>query len=110
MADPIVTVRFWFDNCLWFFDGLDDDVFICVVGLGLITSSGKCDPGYYCLLGAESSAPVDGPNGGLCARGGYCPAGTAVPLPCPLGMSLACHSLSIEIRLFRLKYNEKLGC
>ncbi|KAJ8035012.1 hypothetical protein HOLleu_22086 [Holothuria leucospilota] len=44
-----------------------------------------CDPGFYCIEKAYTSAPADGVTGGLCPPGGYCPAGSAWPANCPLG-------------------------
>ena len=47
--------------------------------------TGLCDPGYYCVSRAVSSAPRDGPTGGLCPRGGYCPQGSFFFTACPEG-------------------------
>jgi hypothetical protein len=68
---------------------------------GLTSPSGPCDAGYYCTVGAPFSAPGSlpaiyenvyrdflGSFGNICPSGGYCPAGTATPLACPMGTYL----------------------
>ena len=45
----------------------------------------QCDAGYYCSGGAFISAPTDQVTGDICPPGSYCPVGTGVPQPCPLG-------------------------
>lgn len=30
-------------------------------------------------------APIDGITGDVCRAGGYCPVGSAIPVPCPVG-------------------------
>ncbi|EDV25654.1 uncharacterized protein TRIADDRAFT_55968 [Trichoplax adhaerens] len=54
-------------------------------GFGLSKPTDICDAGFYCREKAYTSAPPDGPTGGLCPAGGYCPAGTPVPQNCPVG-------------------------
>src|SRR5689334_745282 len=54
-------------------------------GEGISAPTAKCDPGYYCVIGSNSSTPAALPMGGPCAAGGYCPQGSHTPLPCPVG-------------------------
>lgn len=54
-------------------------------GLGRTNYTAECDPGFYCREKAFVSAPPEGLTGGVCPVGGYCPRGTAVPLPCNPG-------------------------
>ncbi|XP_070399343.1 multiple epidermal growth factor-like domains protein 6 [Nothobranchius furzeri] len=54
-------------------------------GVGLIEPSGSCQKRFYCRMGAKSATPVDGPTGGLCPPGSYCPEASISPLPCPAG-------------------------
>ena len=46
------------------------------------TTSGPCQAGYYCTLGAKVKAPVDEITGNKCPTGKYCPSGTSVPYLC----------------------------
>ncbi|KAM9299008.1 uncharacterized protein PAF06_016002 [Gastrophryne carolinensis] len=52
---------------------------------GLSSPLGRCAPGYYCTLNAQSPEPFDGTSGNLCPVGYFCPAGSRHPLPCPAG-------------------------
>ena len=52
---------------------------------GLLAPTGLCDPGYYCVTGASTSAPESLPQGGVCPEGGYCTAGSSGPQACPPG-------------------------
>jgi len=61
---------------------------------GLTEPTGLCSPGYFCLEGSDTSAPVNPlapmvatitPIGGICPPGGYCPAGSSKPEACPAG-------------------------
>ncbi|XP_071958738.1 uncharacterized protein [Antedon mediterranea] len=56
---------------------------------GLSAVSGDCAAGHYCILGANTSHPLENATdaGGLCPEGYYCPAGTADPFhyPCENG-------------------------
>ncbi|KAM4567238.1 uncharacterized protein PAE49_010636 isoform 2-T2 [Odontesthes bonariensis] len=54
-------------------------------GVGLVEPSGSCKERFYCRVGAKSATPVDGPTGGLCPPGSYCPLATSSPFPCPSG-------------------------
>jgi hypothetical protein len=54
-------------------------------GLGLSHPTGLCDPGYYCISRAFTSAPPGLPTGGLCPKGGYCPPGSSFPTACAEG-------------------------
>ncbi|KAJ9462455.1 Myosin heavy chain, partial [Diplonema papillatum] len=54
-------------------------------GKGLSHPTGLCDPGYYCIARAYTSAPSGLPTGGLCPRGGYCPVGSSYPTACAEG-------------------------
>lgn len=38
-----------------------------------------------CMYCEYIQTPVDGPTGGLCPAGSYCPRASATPLPCPPG-------------------------
>lgn len=79
-----------------------DDCIACPPGqfcdaTALTTPRGPCDPGYYCTIGAYTSAPMDYEStlfgygvrnrhtGAPCPSGSYCPLGSASPTPCPLG-------------------------
>ncbi len=53
--------------------------------LGLSLPTGLCIAGYYCISAAQSSTPPNGATGGVCARGGFCPAGSWQSSPCPAG-------------------------
>lgn len=55
-------------------------------GIGRTEPTDVCDAGFYCREKAFTSAPPDGPTGGVCPKGGYCPPGTAFPLSCDPGM------------------------
>ena len=54
-------------------------------GMGLTHPTGLCDPGYYCISRAFTSAPPGLPTGGLCPKGGYCPVGSSYPTACAEG-------------------------
>ena len=67
-----------------------DDCSACTAGyycdgLGLAHPTGLCDPGYYCISNAYTSAPPGLPTGGLCPKGGYCPPGSSFPTACAEG-------------------------
>ena len=57
----------------------------------LITVTGQCDPGYFCLKGAKKATPqddnVNNPKWfGECPEGGfYCERGVSAETPCPPG-------------------------
>ncbi|XP_068098132.1 multiple epidermal growth factor-like domains protein 6 [Hyperolius riggenbachi] len=53
--------------------------------IGLSAPTEPCQAGYYCTLGASSSAPTGTGGGGGCPLGHYCPAGSAHPYACPAG-------------------------
>lgn len=55
---------------------------------GLSRPTGNCTAGHYCTLSANVSTPDDGLTGGMCPPGYYCPAGSAVPVPCETGYYL----------------------
>ena len=46
------------------------------------TTSGNCDPGYYCNKGSPTKAPTNTTHGGICPPGTYCPSGSPRPIPC----------------------------
>lgn len=49
-------------------------------------STKLCDAGYVCTGAAKMSNPTSVDNGGyICPAGSYCPQGTSVEIPCPLG-------------------------
>ncbi|XP_077467725.1 uncharacterized protein LOC144083617 [Stigmatopora argus] len=52
---------------------------------GLSRVSGPCLPGFYCLEGSPTAAPVSSVSGGACPAGHYCAQGSDVPSPCPPG-------------------------
>ncbi len=53
---------------------------------GLSSPSGKCDPGFYCTLGSQTSQPSStSGTGGPCPPGGYCPQGSFASVACPAG-------------------------
>ena len=49
---------------------------------GLVEPSALCGAGYFCVSGANQTAPVDTLMTGICPKGYYCPPGTVTPLPC----------------------------
>ncbi|KAJ7305007.1 hypothetical protein JRQ81_010764, partial [Phrynocephalus forsythii] len=55
---------------------------------GLMTPSGPCLPGYYCILNARVPNPVHDETGDQCPAGHYCPLGSSIPRPCPSGTLL----------------------
>ncbi|KAM6933259.1 uncharacterized protein FYW49_001626 [Xenentodon cancila] len=52
---------------------------------GLAAPAGLCSPGYLCIHGSVSAQPDEGPTGGRCSAGSYCPQGTSYMVPCPPG-------------------------
>ncbi|KAM8904697.1 uncharacterized protein AB9W97_008232 isoform 6-T6 [Spinachia spinachia] len=52
---------------------------------GLAAPTGVCSPGYLCIHGSVSFKPEEGPTGGRCSAGSYCPQGTSYMVPCPTG-------------------------
>lgn len=53
---------------------------------GLSEPTGDCDPGFFCLEGADvPNNPVTDSTGGPCPIGHYCPAGTSHPVGCDAG-------------------------
>ncbi|KAG8141531.1 hypothetical protein E2320_007142, partial [Naja naja] len=55
---------------------------------GLVTPSGPCLPGYYCVLRAWRPNPVEDETGSLCPAGHFCPLSSNRPIPCPKGTFL----------------------
>ena len=55
--------------------------------VGLAEAINLCDPGFYCLIGSNTTQPVDGSSGDVCPAGYYCPEGTGnyQVSPCPQG-------------------------
>lgn len=49
--------------------------------LAAITTSGRCQAGYYCPAGQKTASPV----AFLCTAGNYCPSGSASEVVCPGG-------------------------
>ena len=47
--------------------------------------TGKCAPGYYCVLGATTLTPTASTRGGPCLQGSFCETGWSWPTPCPKG-------------------------
>ena len=63
----------------------------------------KCAAGYFCRLGAVDAIP-DILSGGYCPVGHYCPEGSALPIPCPIGtFSNTTFNKYIFIFCFQLK-------
>ncbi|GMF22634.1 unnamed protein product [Phytophthora lilii] len=77
-----------------------DDCLACPPGMycdatALTVPRGLCDPGYYCTLGAYTSAPMNYESilfgvsnrhtGDQCPQGAYCPLGSSTPTLCPPG-------------------------
>ncbi|XP_077422977.1 uncharacterized protein LOC144052618 isoform X3 [Vanacampus margaritifer] len=52
---------------------------------GLEAPTGLCSPGYLCIHRSVSHQPEDGPTGGRCPAGSYCPEGTSTMVACPAG-------------------------
>ncbi|OQS02383.1 hypothetical protein THRCLA_21431 [Thraustotheca clavata] len=52
---------------------------------GLVQPSGPCLAGYVCTGGATFPNPNGQSFGTVCPVGSYCPSGSALPFPCPLG-------------------------
>lgn len=42
-------------------------------------------PGYYCLEGSQTAAPISSVSGSVCPAGHFCAEGSSVPSPCPAG-------------------------
>ncbi|KAJ6656075.1 hypothetical protein lerEdw1_004481 [Lerista edwardsae] len=55
---------------------------------GLVTPSGPCLPGHYCILKALVPNPVHDETGDVCPAGHFCPLGSSSPTPCPSGTLL----------------------
>ncbi|XP_041098352.1 SCO-spondin [Polyodon spathula] len=80
---------------------------LCPAGMycedwGLSVPTGSCQAGYFCLAGMNFRNPdgnISTGVGGPCPRGHYCPAGTSLPVPCPLGTFSS-----------RLHVEEESGC
>ena len=49
---------------------------------GLAEPSKLCGAGFFCVSGANQSAPFNTQTSGICPKGHYCPPGTVLPLPC----------------------------
>ncbi|XP_056298043.1 multiple epidermal growth factor-like domains protein 10 [Pseudoliparis swirei] len=65
---------------------------------GLAAPTGVCSPGYLCIHGSLSARPEEGPAGGRCSAGSYCPGGTNYMVPCPAGTFSSIHgAVSIEV-------------
>ncbi|KAA8594284.1 hypothetical protein FQN60_005118, partial [Etheostoma spectabile] len=65
---------------------------------GLAAPTGVCSPGYLCIHGSVSAQPEEGPTGGRCSAGSYCPQGTSYMVPCPAGtFSSVYGAVSIEV-------------
>ncbi|KAM7413317.1 hypothetical protein PAMA_020621 [Pampus argenteus] len=43
------------------------------------------EPGFYCLEGSQTAAPISSVSGSVCPAGHYCAEGSSVPSPCPAG-------------------------
>ncbi|KAF7241191.1 Sushi, von Willebrand factor type A, EGF and pentraxin domain-containing protein 1, partial [Varanus komodoensis] len=52
---------------------------------GRVSPTGPCAPGFFCRGGTRTARPVDRVTGDVCPDGHSCPAGSAVPSPCPDG-------------------------
>ena len=52
---------------------------------GSVNVTGDCSAGFWCISGAATDSPIDGTTGRRCPEGHYCPSGTTVPVPCPVG-------------------------
>lgn len=61
-----------------------DPGFFCNI-TGSDSLAGPCDEGFYCIGGANSSAPRDGITGDICPAGSYCPQESSQHLYCPNG-------------------------
>ncbi|XP_010794964.1 zonadhesin-like [Notothenia coriiceps] len=65
---------------------------------GLAAPTGVCSPGYLCIHGSVSAQPEEGPTGGRCSPGSYCPQGTSLMVPCPASsFSSVDGAVSIEV-------------
>uniref|UniRef100_A0A3Q3IVN5 Uncharacterized protein n=1 Tax=Monopterus albus TaxID=43700 RepID=A0A3Q3IVN5_MONAL len=62
---------------------------------GLTAPTGRCSP-YLCIQGSVSSQPEEGPTGGRCSAGSYCPEGTSYMVPCPAGTFSSTDAVSID--------------
>ena len=47
-----------------------------------------CLAGYYCTGSASTHSPTDGMTGDICPMGYFCPRGSVIGLPCPIGYYL----------------------
>ncbi|XP_070551430.1 uncharacterized protein [Ptychodera flava] len=52
---------------------------------GKTNVTGVCQEGFYCIRGANTSAPLDGITGDICWDGHYCPEGSPWPIQCGNG-------------------------
>lgn len=51
----------------------------------LLSSSPHLFFSYLCIHGSVSAQPEDGPTGGRCPEGYYCPEGASIMVACPAG-------------------------
>uniref|UniRef100_A0A0G4HJ42 Tyrosine-protein kinase ephrin type A/B receptor-like domain-containing protein n=1 Tax=Chromera velia CCMP2878 TaxID=1169474 RepID=A0A0G4HJ42_9ALVE len=49
------------------------------------TAPANCDAGYYCTGASTTNIPSSAPEGGQCAAGTYCPAGSVASVTCDAG-------------------------
>lgn len=69
--------------------------FVCFVPFSF-QRVGLCDPGFYCVAGANNSSPTDGVTGDVCPAGSFCQEGSSIAQPCSDGEST-------EVKLCRFK-------
>eukprot|EP01012_Entosiphon_sulcatum_P020572 TRINITY_DN2549_c0_g1_i18.p1 TRINITY_DN2549_c0_g1~~TRINITY_DN2549_c0_g1_i18.p1 ORF type:complete len:7257 (+),score=712.60 TRINITY_DN2549_c0_g1_i18:702-21773(+) len=67
-----------------------EDCTDCLPGMycatsGLAWPTGNCTAGFYCTGSSHTPTPSGGDFGDECPVGHYCPAGSALPIPCPPG-------------------------
>ena len=68
---------------------------------GLVSPSGDCQAGYYCIEGAVFPAPTDNLTGNVCPIGSFCPTGSVSPTQCTNGTytnhtgALECYPCSV---------------
>lgn len=65
------------------------DCILCEAGKfclepGKTNVTGNCNPGYFCIEGANNSQPRDGKTGNICPIGSFCPEGSAFHQTCPV--------------------------
>ena len=65
-----------------------DNKLSCVSLAGLTNVTGPISAGYFAIKGLHETATPNfdyKADEGVCWKGHYCPEGTSIPIPCPVG-------------------------